>query len=194
MSYTFSRREKILLAVLAVLLVGLLWYVFIYQSTQSQLDSLDSQIQTTELLSDNAAKQLGQMSQMSTAIADHQAAGDRAVTLPEYDNANRLMAQLNTILANTSNYSLSFDDLDFSTAGLVRRGVTISFGCESMADGRAVIAALEDGLYPCSIDAASMVSNADRNARNSLLVGTNSSRTANSPYSVGLHVVFYETN
>ena len=192
LSRGFSGREKGLLVVLVALLLLLAWYLIVFQPSADKLDHLDAQLSEIETQSEAADIQLAQMKSMQKQIDEKKSAGGRHVTVPNYDNINNLMAQLNTILAGTQDYALSFDDLDFETQGLVKRGVTITFGCQSMAEARAVMTALEQGAYPCSIDSASMQSTTDRSSR-SQIVGTNTGRTS-APIAVGLHAIFLERN
>ena len=189
-SINFTSREKGLLVVLVVLLCLLAWYLFVYQGTADELTRLDNQIVELETQTDAANVQLAQMESMRKQIDEKKSSGVKQTTLPDYDNIQPLMNQLYTILANTVDYELAFDDLDTSTEGLVKRGVTITFGCQSLEEGRNVMTALEQGLYPCSIDSASMQSTTDRTSR-SQIVGTNTGKTS-APFAVGLHAIFSE--
>mgnify|MGYP001192658673 CR=1 FL=1 len=82
LDYTFSKREKVLLVILALIAVAILYYEVIYRNVQDQLDSLDSQISETqdEMITDNA--KLSKMKVMQTAIDGYKAAGLSATTMP----------------------------------------------------------------------------------------------------------------
>ena len=190
LSRGFSTREKILLVVLVLLLLLLAWYLLVFQNVSNRMSTTESEIAEIQTQTEAANIQLAKKQSMQKEIDKLKSSGTRKTTMPKYDNINNLMAQLNTILAATQDYTLSFDDLDFETEGLVKRGVTITFGCQTMADARSVMTALEQGAYPCSIDSASMQSTTDRSSRN-FIVGTNSGRTS-APVAVGLHAVFLE--
>ena len=147
LTYTFARREKLLLVLLGILLVAVVWYQLVFVGVQDQLTQIDSQIDDAEstLVIDTAKHD--QMTRMQQAIDGYKAKGATTSVVPAYDNVQNVMAQLNVTLALTNSYSLSFDDLDTSQAGLVKRGVTLSFGSNSYDDAQTVIKALADGPY-----------------------------------------------
>ena len=182
-----------LLLVLALILLGMVWYLFVWQGTASQKQSIDAEIAEVEAQTLVASNKVSKLGEMQEAIAQQRAAGAKPAQLPDYDNTTALMAQLNTVLASTTDYKLTFDDLDWSGEGVVARGVTVTFGCESIDAGRAVMAQLEGGPFACAIDSATIAStaSADNKTSNSR-VGVNASRSVDAPYAVGIHAVFYE--
>lgn len=194
LNYTFSRREKFLLLVLAVILLAMLWYFFVWQGAANQRQAIDSEIAEIEAQTLVANNKVSKLATMQQAIDQQKAAGAKPSSLPAYDNTTALMAQLNTVLASTTDYKLTFDELDRSAEGVVARGVTITFGCESMDAGRSVLQQLEGGPFACRIDSATIAStnSADSKTQNSR-IGVNASRTVNAPYAVGAHVIFYES-
>lgn len=193
LSYTFSKREKVLLLILALILLGLLWFMLVWQGTANEKMRIDAEIAETEAQTLVATNKVAKLATMQEAIDAQKKAGAKPASLPEYDNTTALMAQLNTILATTKDYKLSFDDLDFSSEGVVARGVTITFGCESIEAGRAVMTQLESGPFACTIDSASISStNSTDNRTGNARVGVNTVRNVDSPYAVGLHAIFYE--
>lgn len=193
LSYTFSKREKVLLLILALILLGLLWFVLVWQGTANEKMRIDAEIAETEAQTLVANNKVAKLGTMQEAIDAQKKAGAKPASLPDYDNTTVLMAQLNTILATTKDYKLSFDDLDFSSEGVVARGVTITFGCESLEAGRSVMTQLEKGPFACTIDSASISStNSTDNRTGNARVGVNTARNVDSPYAVGLHVIFYE--
>ena len=193
LSYTFSKREKVLLLALAVILLGLLWFMLVWQQTANEKMRIDAEIAEAEAQTIVANNKVAKQATMQEAIDAQKKAGAKPASLPEYDNTTALMAQLNTILGTTKDYKLSFDDLDFSSEGVVARGVTITFGCESIEAGRAVMTQLEKGPFACTIDSATITStNPADNRTNNARVGVNTGRNIDAPYAVGLHAVFYE--
>ena len=193
LNYTFSKREKVLLLVLAAILVLLAWYLFVWQAAAAQRQAIDADIAEAQAQTIVANNRLASMDSMQSAIAERKAAGVAPVQLPDFDNTTALMAQLNTVLASTVDYKLTFDDLDRSAEGIVARGVTITFGCESIDAARNVMAQLEQGPFVCAVDASSIVStNAADNRNANARVGVGTYRNVAAPYAVGLHAVFYE--
>lgn len=193
LSYTFSKREKVLLVILAVILLGLLWFMLVWQGASNEKMRLDAEIAETEAQTLVANNKVAKLATMQEAVEAQKSAGAKPASLPNYDNTTALMAELNTILNTTKDYRLSFDDLDFSSEGVVSRGVTITFGCDSIEAGRAVMTQLEQGSFACVIDSATISStNSADNRTSNARIGVNTSRTIDSPYAVGLHAVYFE--
>jgi cell division protein FtsL len=193
LTYTFSKREKVMLAALACILVLVAWYMLVFQNVNNQVSSLNSQIATVQDQTTVDSAKLAQMNTMQKAIDDSKAKGLKATALPTYDNVQALMASLNTTLASTNNYSLAFDNLDRSESKLVKRGVTMTFGCNSYADAKTIITAIKQGTYPCTIDSVSMTDNTVKTTSSYSNAGSGSSSAASSSnYGVSMHVTYFE--
>lgn len=183
LTYTFSRREKALMLVLAIVLVGIAWYMLVFQHTNNEIIRLDGEISTAQTEAQLAMTRSQQMQVMQEAIAEYEAAGATVTEVPTYDNMTPLMTELNGIMGATTNYTLSFDDLDReSVNGYVLRGVRADYACGSYAEAEAVVTALANGAFPCRIDTVSIKN------------GASSSRTSTSgaPVSASVHVIFFE--
>ena len=187
-NYEFSKREKILLLCLALLVIGLLWYQLIFVGTSDQAARLDSELAIAQTDLDVAHSKVEKMKTMKEDVAAYKKEGANKVTMPDYDNTTQLMASLNSVLDDTSNYTLSFDAVDDSTR-IVERGVKISFDCGSMKAARSIMKKLERETFACSIDSMSMLSNTAKNTG-----AASSTAPSDTGVSVSLHVVFYETN
>ena len=191
LDYTFSKREKVLLVILALIAIGILYYQVIYRNVQDQLDSLNSQISEAQDETVTATAKLSKMKTMQAAIDSYKAAGLKATEMPSYDNITPLMAELNTTLASSSDYTLSFDDVDTSST-TVERGVDLTFGASSYASARSILDSLLQGSYPCSLDEFTIT---DNSATQSTSKGyTVVTGTASSNVSVTAHFTFYEQN
>lgn len=192
LTYTFSKREKALLVVLACMLVAVAWYVLVFQNVNSQVTLLNGQIANTQdqIIADTA--KVAQVNSMQKTIDADKAKGMRAAALPSYDNVQALMAALNTTLSGKQ-FTMKFDDLDWSQNGVVKRGVTMNIGCGSYSDAKTVITALEKGTYPCSIDSVSITDNTFKltSMYSNIGSGSNSS-TASANFSVTAHCTYYE--
>ena len=85
------------------------------------------------------------------------------------------MFELNSILASTQDYSLSFSTVDASQT-IVRRSISIAFTTDSYASAKAVLQQLHDSAYRCMLDS----------------VNLNLGRDAQSPVTVSGTIVFFE--
>ena len=102
MGYTFSRREKALLVVLALLAVAGIWYQFVFVGTQDTISRLNTQIADVQDQKATDAARVMQTKRMSEEIERCKAAGIAPAEIPAYDNVQALMARLNGTLAPTT--------------------------------------------------------------------------------------------
>ena len=149
MNRTFTKREKVLLLIVAVVAIVALYYFFIVkmlgdaQAAQvEQLDNLKTQISVQKNLAANYTK-------MERALDDRDATGELSV-VASYDNVGNVINELNSVLAQTSAYNISWEQpvLDGQT---VRRKVKISFTSPSYDAAISVIGALQNGRYRCQV-------------------------------------------
>lgn len=150
MSREFTRREKVLLLVLAVLVLGMTYYLLIHQPTTNQMAEItseQSQADSDLMLAQATHTQLVRMQEELTALA---AAGVQETEVPLYDNLQLVMNHLNEILAGTSDYSLSFQPVDLSET-FVRRTIQMTFSCPDYNQARQIITVLASGPYRCQI-------------------------------------------
>ena len=182
MSYTFSLREKVLLVILALILVGLAWFMFVYQGSANEVIRLNGQIADTESEIAVATGRVSQLAQMQQDIEKFKESGARQVEVPAYDNLQPLMIELNSVMEMTNTYSLSFDELK-NDVGFVERGAQITYSCNSYEEVEAVMNAMVNGPYPCSIDSASIGSASSGGSRTA---------TSGAVVTASIHVTFYE--
>ena len=86
MGYTFSRREKALLVVLALLAVAGIWYQFVFVGTQDTISRLNAQIADVQDQKATDAARVMQTKRMSEEIERCKAAGIAPAEIPAYDN------------------------------------------------------------------------------------------------------------
>lgn len=161
LSRQFTRREKALLIILALLiLVALYFYCVQYPASEasgkykSETGNIDSEIVVM-----NAKK--AKMDKMSGELEDLMADPD-TVQIPEYDNLQQVIGFLNTALRNTEDYTLSFPGIDFPRADtsehIVRRYLNLTFVSESYGDARKVIDDLQASPYCSQVNDISIAS------------------------------------
>ncbi|MDY3617752.1 hypothetical protein [Agathobaculum sp.] len=145
---SFTTREKVLLLILALMLVGLAYYMLIQVPVTEQLSALQSEQITaeTELIITQARK--AQMENMQEEL-DNAAKQEQAVGVPEYDNQPALLNFLHQALDGTS-YTVNFDEADISTQ-FVRRPASIKFSALNYENAKAVVQALANAPYRCQI-------------------------------------------
>ena len=145
MRRAFTTREKVLLVVLAVLLVGIGYFKLLLEPindsvTQYQLNAAAEQ---DEILQNTAL--LKQMQDMQSELEQIHASGDDK-PLPTYDNADAMLVELNTTLSRASDYSLNFGTAAAleDSPYIMRRPLTLTFTADSYEQARGILDELHD--------------------------------------------------
>ena len=159
LTYTFSTREKVLIAALAFALIIIGWYRFVFMGIQERVTAIDSEIAAAQDTLITSQAKVAKLKQMEDANAQYEQQGVKPSLLPTYDNTQNLMAYLNSTLASTKSYKMSFDSPEYSKEDqLVHRVGDISYEVGSYAEARAVAEAIARGPYPCQMDAITIES------------------------------------
>lgn len=198
MRKSLTSRELILIGLLAVIgLVAayyLLWYTPLTEEKNKaleQLDTLETQLTVAEAKAAN-------LSRMEAELEEAQASGKLPRNIAPYDNKTPLMNELNSILAQTQDFSLSFGAVDTSDK-MVKRNVSLSMVCANYDAARAVLESLRDCSYRCMINDLSVTpatqqqqnNNTFANSRNTPPATQNASINSG-PVTVAATLVFFE--
>lgn len=150
MNRTFTTREKILMLVLAVLLLGCCYYLLVLRpsldaitASETRLSELNSEIMIQQAV---AAKK----ADLELQISEAEASGASQKKLPVYDNTKNEINELNVILSDATSYNINFLDAELGNS-LVRRVVDLSFTCDSYDAAHAVLANLVNCRYTCLV-------------------------------------------
>ena len=181
LKYTFSNREKFMLAALAFVLLGLLWYRLVFSGVQDRLSAIASEQATAEDTITLDMSRLQRQQQMQTRIEQYKAQGVQPKELPAYDNLALVMAELNSVLGRASTYSLNFDQLSWTDDGYVSRGASLTFTCNSYNEAKEILTALYSGSFPCQIDSLAL---SDATMTNT--------GTSSAPVQASAHFSYYE--
>ena len=128
MDREFTPREKGMLLVLAVLLLALGYMKLFYAPVQQAVEDnqqRQTELQDQALIEQTRALKMQVMEKELEELKAGNAVPDAQV--PDYDNVQRVMIELNAILARAQEYSLAFDDVSLDDSGLVRRPVELTF-------------------------------------------------------------------
>lgn len=180
MNRSFTTREKILLLLLTIMILGVGYFKLFYQPMQEQITaSQQRQIAAEDQFSVEAVR-LQRMKNMQNEIEQFKQSGATVYSeIPPYDNIQNVMIQLNTILGQAKDYSISFQDVQKQDdSKLVIRPIELSFTATDYATVHTVM----DELYHCRF----------RCAIEQITVSANENLSVNNDISVSLSITFYE--
>ena len=107
MNRVFTTREKILLVILAILLIGCFYYLVVLKPSLDTLASDESQLSTMQAV---ALQQVvaTKKAELEQQIKEAEANGVDQKTLPDFDNTKSELAELDAILAEANSYNIDF--------------------------------------------------------------------------------------
>lgn len=175
MSREFTSREKILLVVLCVLLLGILYYEFIVKDVEETIKKYNTEDLETELLIEQskAASIMDMEAEMEAAKAES------GSVVASYNNIKNEISALNDIFAAATTYNFDFNQA-IKDGDAVRRDITISFTASSYNTAESIIEKLHDCKYRCLI-------------RNISINTSSGEGISSGSVSVSMTVTFFET-
>jgi hypothetical protein len=173
MKHTFTRREKFLMFICAVLALGIFYYEAVYKSVTDGIKRYDTAELQDELTI--AQTKAAQEATMKKAISDSSSTSQKG-TIAVYNNLANEVNALGAILnGNAEKVSITWASPTL-TDTTVRRQAAVSFKTGDYASARALIQAINDNPYRNIISNVSVTND------------TNSSTTT-----ATLTVTFFET-
>ena len=146
-------RETAMLLFLAVLLIGVVYYLGFYTPLQNEMASIAVQSLETDSAITTSMAKVRKMDEMQAELDEILARPAEELTeIAPYDNKEVVLTQLYGILARTQDYSLDFTDPQVQDDGTVRRNISMSFSCASYDAAKAVIRDLTDSQWRCLVN------------------------------------------
>lgn len=145
----FTRREKLLLLILSLVLVGLAYYQFVDRPVRESLtnahaerDSLSAELTTVQA-------KLKVMRRMREEMEDI-TAGGTASEMKSYNNSKAEIKLLNDILDGTPDYSITFANVQ-RDGDQIRRNFSLRFTAEDYETLERIIEDLTKSPYRCLV-------------------------------------------
>lgn len=149
MSRDFTRTEKILLLLLAVILVGLVYYRFVYVLVNDSVNSSNSEAQALQTEISAAEGRLTHLQSLQSEMDTMEEEGTMSY-MPSYNNSKDEIAFLNDVLASTEKYSISFADVTRS-GDQIRRSFTLQFETTSYKTAQKILESLCESRDRCLV-------------------------------------------
>ena len=149
LSRNFTLKEKLLLLLLSLVLVGLAYYQIVDRPVREALeiahaeaDSLSVELQTVEA-------KLEKMRRMRAEL-DDVTAGGTASEMGSYNNSKAEIAMLNDVLSEALQYSITFSNVTRS-GDQIRRNFTLQLTASSYESMEHIINSINESHYRCLI-------------------------------------------
>ena len=149
MSRDFTRTEKLLIVLLALILVGLVYYQFVDKTVRQTIVNAESEAQMLQTELDAAQQRLAHLKSIQTSMEKLEAEG-RLSWMGSYNNSKQEVAFLNDILADTLQYSITFAEVTRS-GNQIRRSFTLEYKTTDYASAQDIVARLCEGKNRCLV-------------------------------------------
>lgn len=170
MNRAFTTREKVLLVILAVLIIGIGYFKLLLEPINTSIENYQNMTasEQDEILINTALLQ--KKKQMETELEELFASGD-PTPIPVYDNSGNLLVELHRILDKSLDYSLNFSGVStMDVEYLVRRPVSLTFQASTYAQARAIINELHDSdNVNCISDLSMQINNGNLDYTNEII-------------------------
>ncbi len=149
MSRNFTRTEKILLLVLAIVLLGLVYYIFVYRNVSDSIASSNAEKNSLQTEYDGALARLSQLKGMKEEVVDVKKSGSLS-RMESYNNSKNETAFLSDILSDTRDYNISFSDVT-RNGDQIRRSFSLHYRTGNYREAEAIMLRLCQSRYRCLI-------------------------------------------
>ena len=150
MNRDVTAKEKVLLVILVLIILGFCYYRFVDQPIRKNLAKADAEYSTLQKELTEANVKIRELQRMQDEIDEITAAGKYSY-MPSYNNAKEELALLNDILSNgTTKYSVTFTNVTRSK-DQIRRDFKLDFTTKDYDTMQAVIDQLTGVDYRCLI-------------------------------------------
>ena len=153
LSRDFTRAEKILIAVLALILLGLAYYQFVDKPVRAAIVNAQSEADMLQTELTAAQARLAAAQKVKNSLDELEASGQKS-WMGSYNNSKAEVAFLNGILADTLQYSVSFANVT-RAGNQIRRSFTLEYRTGSYASAHEIMARLCQSHDRCLVSDAS---------------------------------------
>ena len=149
MSRDFTLPEKILLLVLALILLGLVYYWFVDQTVRSSITASNIEAESIQTQMDAVEQRILYLQSLRNSMDELEDAGNLS-WMGSYNNSKAEVAFLNDILADTQEYSIAFAAVT-RNGDQIRRNFTLQFQTRNYKAAQDIIVRLCSGTDRCLV-------------------------------------------
>jgi len=149
LSRDFTLKEKLLLLLLGLILVGLAYFQFVDRPVREALQIAHSEADALSIELNTVEAKLARMRRMRAEL-DDVTAGGTASEMGSYNNSKAEIAMLNDVLSEALQYSITFANVTRS-GDQIRRNFTLQLTTDSYETMEHIINQINASHYRCLI-------------------------------------------
>lgn len=180
----FTPRERILLLILGLIILGLVYYLAVDQVVRNGIKVANIEIESLEGQVAEINKKVQALDEMEEEMKEIEENGESITRMPSYSGNTDEVKFLHDTLRPTGEYSVVFSDLT-REGYQIRRTFSLSYKCDSYASAVEVMKNLESSDIRCIID--------DLSVENPDASNDYTGNILTSPVTVSCKATFFET-
>ena len=149
-SRDFTRREKVTLFGLLILLIAILYFQCVDRPVRTSINAARAEAQEIETEMSIVAAKVRQLTKMQNELDDVKGSGVLS-RMESYNNSSAEISFLYDILAETQQYNIEFSDIT-RNGDQIRRNFSLRFRTKDYDAMRSVITRLCASEYRCLVD------------------------------------------
>ena len=149
MSKQLTAKEIVLVVVLAVIVLGLAYYKFVYINIKDAVASAKADESALQTELEAAQLRTGKIMKMQKELEGINSTGI-LTKMGSYNNSKPETAFLNTVLAGVDDYNIGFDEVT-RDGDQIRRNFNLRYKTSSYAEAKKIMKELTSGDYRCLI-------------------------------------------
>ncbi|MBE7002814.1 MAG: hypothetical protein E7425_00835 [Ruminococcaceae bacterium] len=191
MNRAMNTGEKILMIIFALLVIGGVYYYFVYSPVQKDLVNQRSRREELSVELRNLQAQVKDMRDMKTELEELEGAQD-SPRMESYNNSRAEIGLLNDILTASEEYTIDFSSVS-RDGNQIRRSFSLRFTTDSFDTAEQIIKSLRDSRCRCLIDDVSYKAATVKVVKQTNEDGEEEEVNEVGTVSVSLIATFYET-
>ena len=150
LSRDFTRGEKIILVILALVLVGLAYYQFVDKAVRESIEKANAEAEAIQVELTGVNAKIKRMEEMQAEL-DSITSDPSASYMGSYNNSREELAFLNDVLGGALQYSISFSNVT-RDGDQIRRNFSLQFTTSDYAGMERIMKQLCDAKLRCLIN------------------------------------------
>mgnify|MGYP002624356463 CR=1 FL=1 len=151
MAKQFTFREKVLMAILGLLIAGLVYYIAVDTPVRNGIRSAETQSEALQVQIAAVQAKLDETQRMEKEIKKRLKEGDQISRMPGYNAENKEVQVLHDTLGNTLDYYIGVDQVT-REGDQIRRFFSLQYRADSYQSAIEVMRRLEQSPIRCLID------------------------------------------
>lgn len=136
-SRSFTNTEKILIALLALVLIALVYYQFVQRPVHEAVDKYNAEAQSLEIEIDSAQQRAEKLHNLQNSMDELEAQGKMSY-MGSYNHSKPEVRFLNDLLADTLTYSIDFSQVT-RKGNQIRRSFRLQYQTGGYRSAREII-------------------------------------------------------